>query len=100
MSCNRYFSLLHVSRRNEGLTSATAQPHPHGQFDDSQEYKIRAIIAENSTHYYIEWGDDEVTGEKWGSTWEPKGNANRLAIEDWEETKRKRRMCSFSRSVL
>lgn len=73
------------------LTQRPGSPHPHGQFDEEQEFKIRAIVEETATHYRIEWEDDEETGQKFPSTWEPKGHANRLAVEDWEATKRRKR---------
>ena len=35
----------------------------------------------------ISWEDDEVTGEKFEDSWEPKANANREAVVDWEYQK-------------
>lgn len=70
------------------------EPHPHGEFDEDKEYKIRAIVDETKTRYQIEWEDDEVSGEQYPLSWEPKGFANKLAVEDWEETKKQRRSSS------
>lgn len=72
---------------NAGKASAA---HPHGEFDASQEYKVRAIIDERRTHYLIQWEDDEVTGERYDDTWEPKDYVNRLAVEEWQATKKQR----------
>ncbi|KAK3702475.1 hypothetical protein LTR37_014837 [Vermiconidia calcicola] len=66
---------------------AAGSPHPHGDYDPESEYKIKSIIGENKTHYHISWEDDEITGEQYENTWEPKKFANQLAIDDWKEQK-------------
>lgn len=67
-----------------------AQAHPHGEFDPEQEYEINAIVDESKREYLIQWKDNPVTGEKYDDSWEPKRLANRLAVQDWEQTKRQR----------
>lgn len=64
-----------------------AVTHSHGAFDPDREYKLKSIVGEDKTRYLISWEDDEVTGEVFEDTWEPKRNANRQAIEDWEKQK-------------
>ncbi|KAI9758423.1 MAG: hypothetical protein M4579_003052 [Chaenotheca gracillima] len=54
-------------------------------------FKLRAIIAEDRSRYKIDWEDNSVTGEKYPPTWEPKANANREAVEDWERTKQRKK---------
>ncbi|KAK5126538.1 hypothetical protein LTR08_004666 [Meristemomyces frigidus] len=58
-------------------------PHPHGNVDSEVEYKIKNIIDEKGGKYLIDWEDDEVSGVSYEATWEPKGNANKQAIVDW-----------------
>ncbi|KAK3707652.1 hypothetical protein LTR37_012000 [Vermiconidia calcicola] len=70
---------------------AAGSPHPHGEYDPESEYKIKSIIGENKTHYHISWEDDEITGEQYENTWEPKKFANQLAIDDWKAQKAGRR---------
>ena len=64
-----------------------SEPHAHGKFDPYREYKLKSIVGENAKEYLISWEDDEITGEVFVDTWEPKRNANRQAIEDWEKQK-------------
>ena len=59
--------------------------HAHGKIDPKREYKIKSIVDESDTKYLISWEDDEVTGESFSDTWEPKRNANQEAIDDWEQ---------------
>lgn len=61
--------------------------HPHGQVDYNRVYKLRSILDESRGRYLIEWEDDEVTGESYEPTWEPKRNANKVAVEDWKRRK-------------
>lgn len=60
-----------------------------GEFDD-REYKVKQILQENRRKYLIAWEDDEVTGEKFEPSWEPKEYANELAVRDWKERKKSR----------
>lgn len=62
--------------------------HPHGEIDSQREYKVRGILQEKKKTYLIDWEDDEVTGESYPPTWEPKANANQLAIDEWESRKK------------
>ena len=48
---------------------------------------MKQIIDERNNKYLIEWEDDEETGQSYENTWEPKRNANKLAVADWEERK-------------
>jgi hypothetical protein len=68
-----------------------SSPHPHGEFDEDQFYKVRTILAERvigrKTQYKIDWEDDERTGEKFAPTWEPKENLTEVALADWEKLK-------------
>ena len=57
--------------------------HPHGDVDYAKEYKIKSILDEKGKQYLIDWEDDELTGERYQPSWEPKGNANKEAIADW-----------------
>lgn len=67
---------------------ATGGTHPHGKtVDHEKDYKVRSIIDENDTQYYIDWEPDEESGEVYEPTWEPKENANSLAVRDWESCK-------------
>ena len=61
--------------------------HPHGTFDDSKYYKVKAIIDETATRYHISWEDDEETGESYENTWEPKSNVTADTIAEWEQLK-------------
>ncbi|KAI9771071.1 MAG: hypothetical protein M1839_002968 [Geoglossum umbratile] len=60
------------------------------QADDNTDklWTVRAIQAEKGNKYLIDWEDDPVTGESYAPTWEPKANANKEAIDHWEEQKR------------
>jgi len=51
---------------------------------DSFEYLVKAILAETSRKYLIDWEDDALTGEKYLASWEPKENANQEVVDDWE----------------
>lgn len=58
--------------------------HPHGEVDGGKEYKVKNILKEKNGYYLIDWEDDEVTGERYAPTWEPKRNANKEAVADWK----------------
>ncbi|KAK5119879.1 hypothetical protein LTR85_007205 [Meristemomyces frigidus] len=73
-------------RAKQGQTSTPA-PHPHGVVDFEREYKIKNILDEKDRQYLIDWEDDEVTGEHYEPSWEPKANANKEAVADWERQK-------------
>ena len=75
-------------------------PHPHGKVDYEREYEVKSIVDETKTTYQISWEDDEVTGEKFLDTWEPKQNVNQLAIDDWERQKRAERSKPFPSSCV
>lgn len=59
--------------------------------DPDREYKLKSIIGETETHYLIEWENDEETGEVFEDSWEPKENANREAVADYEFQKAEKR---------
>ncbi|KAI9722949.1 MAG: hypothetical protein M1812_001398 [Candelaria pacifica] len=77
-------------------TNKAREPSTSGQQNDSLSadefsWALRDIIDENRTYYKIDWeGIDPETGRRYEPSWEPKGNANRDAIEDWEEKKREK----------
>nr|POE87255.1 hypothetical protein CFP56_29844 [Quercus suber] len=82
--------LIKKQKRNRGkqiAASPRASPHPHGQIDLDKEYRIRSILRETKTQYLIDWEDDELTGEIYAQTWEPRENANQQAVDDWERQK-------------
>jgi len=80
-------------RKVDGVTNtaldASLPPaeHPHGRIDYDRDYELRAILDERRGRYLIDWEDDKVTGESYEPTWEPKRNANKSAVEDWERRK-------------
>ncbi|KAI7183429.1 hypothetical protein KC324_g7973 [Hortaea werneckii] len=78
-----------ISRKRvkQGSEVSPPTPHPHGDVDYTKEYKINTILAENERQYLIDWADDEETGEHYEPTWEPKGFANREAVNDWKQQK-------------
>lgn len=76
-----------------------AVPHAHGEVDPNRFFKLRSIVGEDKNNYLISWEDDEVTGEKFEDTWEPKKNANRQAIEDWEKQKAEKRSMLADRTL-
>lgn len=94
-------------RKRTSTTNSTKHPsvkrqkvhhhHHHHQedADSKQFYAVRDIIDENETKYLIDWEDDPVTAERYEPTWEPKINATRKAIEDWEKIKRSRARSAF-----
>ncbi|SMR65228.1 unnamed protein product [Zymoseptoria tritici ST99CH_3D1] len=74
-----------TSRRIKRNTSRPSK-HPHGQIDpdkEYKEYKVRDIIGETKTKYYVNWEDDSKTGEQYVPFWEPKDHVNELAVESW-----------------
>jgi len=50
-------------------------------------YTIRGILDENATDYLVDWED--IGSQSFSPTWEPKGNDTDLAIQVWEEEKKK-----------
>ncbi|OJJ32994.1 hypothetical protein ASPWEDRAFT_174422 [Aspergillus wentii DTO 134E9] len=48
------------------------------------EYLINCILDESENQYFIDWQGP------WSPTWEPKENANDLAVQVWEEKKKNR----------
>lgn len=74
----------------DAVSKPKSSPHPHGDFDSQQEYKVRNILDENQDRYLIDWEDDSLTGEKYEPTWEPKEYANAQAVSDWKRQKAKK----------
>ena len=62
------------------------QQHPHGHFDPNVEYKVKSIIKEQGGRYLISWED--VDGQSFPDSWEPKANANKQAVDDWHAQKK------------
>lgn len=52
-------------------------------------YRVRNILDENAKQYKVDW-EDGPHGEQYPPTWEPKDFVNEVAIEDWENIKKKR----------
>lgn len=50
-------------------------------------YSIRGILNENETDYLVDWED--IGSQSFSPTWEPKGNVTDLAVQVWEEEKKK-----------
>ncbi|KAL4815332.1 class II histone deacetylase complex subunits 2 and 3-domain-containing protein [Aspergillus spinulosporus] len=53
-----------------------------------EDWEINGILAENETHYLIDWVGN------YSPSWEPKENANEIAVQIWEEKKRKQEQAS------
>ncbi|KAL4771775.1 class II histone deacetylase complex subunits 2 and 3-domain-containing protein [Aspergillus nidulans var. acristatus] len=53
-----------------------------------EDWEINGILAENETHYLIDWVGN------YSPSWEPKENANEVAVQIWEEKKRKEEQAS------
>ncbi|KAI9707765.1 MAG: hypothetical protein M1836_000727 [Candelina mexicana] len=70
--------------------SSTSAPQDNVPSADGELWKVKDIIEENRTQYLIDWEDDPKTGRSYEPTWEPKGNANREAVKDWQKKKRER----------
>ena len=71
----------------EGVPEDDIVPNSHAKLESEREYDIKSIIDENETQYHIDWEDDDVTGEEFQPTWEPKEYANHLAVMDWRRRK-------------
>ena len=74
------------------LASAVpSSPHPHGDYDEDEYYKVRTVLDERivrkKVEYLIDWEDNERTGQKYTPTWEPKENLTERALADWEAEK-------------
>ncbi|KAL6237575.1 hypothetical protein BDW75DRAFT_203686 [Aspergillus navahoensis] len=54
-----------------------------GEVTADEDWEINGILAETETHYLIDW-----VGH-YSPSWEPKENANEIAVQIWEEKKRK-----------
>ncbi|KAL4994156.1 class II histone deacetylase complex subunits 2 and 3-domain-containing protein [Aspergillus recurvatus] len=59
-----------------------------------EDWEINGILAETESHYLIDW-----VGH-YSPSWEPKENANEIAIQIWEEKKRKEQAASKENSTL
>ncbi|KAF2742189.1 hypothetical protein M011DRAFT_481892 [Sporormia fimetaria CBS 119925] len=53
-----------------------------------KKWEVRGILAETEDKYLIDWADDEETGESYSPTWEPKRNANKACIIQWENKRK------------
>ena len=76
------------------LPTTKRQRHsPDAVHDDTIEvgapgvFKVREILAETSTRYQIAW--ESSGSQEYSPTWEPKSNANRAAVRDWEKKKKR-----------
>lgn len=61
--------------------------HAHGTFDPNKDYLVERIIREDKKlkKYLIAWADDPETGEKFEPTWEPRRNANQVAVQEFKD---------------
>ena len=87
MLASRVAHLPQIYRIADIVLTDWAVPHAHGEIVPGRLYKLKSIVGEDETRYLISWENDEVTGETYEDTWEPKKNANRQAREDWEKQK-------------
>ncbi|CAD0100343.1 unnamed protein product [Aureobasidium mustum] len=53
-------------------------------------YSIRGILKENKTQYLVDWED--IDGQTFEPTWEPKANVTEAAIEEWQEKKQQKKL--------
>lgn len=74
--------------------------HIKESFDTQIEYKVRDIIGETKTKYHVDWAPDEVTGETYEPTWEPKSYVNQLAIDAWLKKKAKKKAGELPRLLF
>ena len=85
-------SLTSHSATRQTRTASAARPVRPQSSDPTPEpeiyYKVKNIIGERKRTYLIDWEDDQVTGEQFKPTWEPKAFANEEAIADWERFKK------------
>lgn len=58
---------------------------PSGAPEDTY-YAVRRILKETKAKYLIDW-EDGPKGQKYPSSWEPKSNANKAAVQSWEQEK-------------
>ncbi|KAL2863324.1 uncharacterized protein BJX67DRAFT_364079 [Aspergillus lucknowensis] len=61
---------------------------------DEDEWYINGILEESESQYLIDWFGN------WSPTWEPKENASELAVQVWEEKKKKKGQFALERSEL
>ncbi|KAL5047373.1 hypothetical protein BDW71DRAFT_42401 [Aspergillus fruticulosus] len=59
-----------------------------GEVTADEDWEIKGILAETESHYLIDW-----VGH-YSPSWEPKQNANEIAIQIWEEKKGKEQATS------
>jgi hypothetical protein len=69
---------------------AMPEPEPEEIQDTSDDvlYTVRNIIGETKTKYLVDWED--IGDETFEPTWEPKRYVTEAAVEEWEETKKKK----------
>ncbi|KAI4845080.1 hypothetical protein E4T44_05818, partial [Aureobasidium sp. EXF-8845] len=56
---------------------------------EEPKYAVRSILDENKTKYLVDWED--IDGQSFAPTWEPKNFVTPDLIPDWEELKEQRK---------
>ncbi|KAL2825969.1 class II histone deacetylase complex subunits 2 and 3-domain-containing protein [Aspergillus cavernicola] len=62
--------------------------HPNTDEIDDQEWEINGILDESESQYLLDWVGN------WSPTWEPKEYASDLAIQVWEDKRKKEQFAS------
>jgi hypothetical protein len=57
--------------------------------DDEPKFAVRSILDENKTKYLVDWED--INGQSFDPTWEPKNFVTPDLIPEWEELKEQRK---------
>ncbi|KAH0541758.1 hypothetical protein FGG08_003780 [Glutinoglossum americanum] len=84
---SKRLSKVRGADKPEASPSRPRKSKPAAIADADKLWTVRSIQAEKGNKYLIDWEDDPVTGESYAPTWEPKANANKEAIDHWEEQK-------------
>ncbi|KAL4923750.1 uncharacterized protein BDV17DRAFT_276324 [Aspergillus undulatus] len=63
------------------------------EIGDNEEWEINGILEETESQYLLDWVGP------WSPTWEPKENASEVAVQIWEEAKKKEQLGSGRRGA-
>lgn len=81
-------------QRSRALSATNKRAKKSNEFDlgdDSGIYEVADILDERKGEYLISWAPHPRTGEEYTPSWTPKVFVNRLAVDHWKETKRRRK---------
>ncbi|KAI9834560.1 MAG: hypothetical protein M1819_002936 [Sarea resinae] len=64
---------------------------PEEESSSGPFWNARCILNERAGKFQVDWEDNEVTGEKYSPTWEPRRHLGAGLLEDWNQKKKEKR---------